>query len=68
MRVTPKEISALNDIYKYWLNVYKDQTVDVSTVVIYFSNGGSDVCDKPCFRQHCTVVKSKMKCTSKLHS
>jgi len=42
---------APNDIHRHLLNVYGDQTVDVSTVrqwVARFSSGDSDVKDKPC--------------------
>jgi transposase len=41
---------APNDIHRRLLNVYGDQTVDVSTVrrwVARFSSGDSDVKDKP---------------------
>jgi len=41
---------ALSDIHRHLLNVYRDQTVDVSTVrqwVARFSSGDSDVKDKP---------------------
>jgi len=43
--------NAPNDIHRRLLNVYGDQTVDVSTVrrwVARFSSGDSDVQDKPC--------------------
>jgi len=48
-----------NDIKWSLLNVHGHQTVDVSTVswwVVCFSNGDSDVKDKPCSRQLCTAV------------
>ena len=38
------------DIHQYLLNVYGDQTVDVSTVrqwVVHFSSGDCDVKEKP---------------------
>jgi len=41
---------APNDIHQHLLNVYGDQTVDVSTVrqwVARFSSGGSNMTDKP---------------------
>jgi len=44
------EKNAPNDIHRRLLNVYGDQTVDVSTVrrwVARFSRGDSDVQDKP---------------------
>ena len=44
------EKNAPNDIHQRLLNVYGDQTVDVSTVrrwVARFSSGDSDVQDKP---------------------
>jgi len=50
---------APNDIHRRLLNIYRDQTVDVSTVrqwVARFSSGGSDVKDKPCSRRLCTAV------------
>jgi len=50
---------APNDIHRRLLNVYGDQTVDVSTVrrwVACFSSGDSDVKDKPRSGQPCTAV------------
>ena len=50
---------APNDIHRRLLNVYGDQTVDVSTVrrwVACFSSGDSDVKDKPCSGHPCTTV------------
>ena len=50
------------DIHQCLLNVYGDQTVDVSTVrqwVVHFSSGNSDVKDKPCSGQPCTAVTMK---------
>jgi len=50
---------APNDIHRHLLNVYGDQTVDVSTVrwwVAHFSSGDSDVKDKPRSRRPCTAV------------
>jgi len=48
-----------NDIHRRLLNVYGDQTVDVSTVrrwVERFSSGESDVKDKPPSGRPCTAV------------
>jgi len=50
---------APNDIYRRLLNVYRDQTVDVSTVklcMVHFSSGNSDVKGKPRSGWPCTVV------------
>ena len=50
---------APNDIHRHLLNVYGDQTVDVSTVrqwVARFSSGDSDMKDKPCSGRPCTAV------------
>jgi len=50
---------APNDIHRHLLNVYGDQTVDVSTMrrwVARFSSGNSDVKDKPHSRRPCTAV------------
>ena len=50
---------ALNDIHRCLLNVYGDQTVDVSIVrrwVAHFSSGDSDRKDKPCSGRPCTAV------------
>jgi len=50
---------APNDIHRRLLNVYGDQTVDVSTVrrwVACFSSGNSDVKDKPRSGRPCTAV------------
>jgi len=50
---------APNDIHQRLLNVYGEQTVDVSTVrrwVARFSSGNSDVKDKPHSRWPCTAV------------
>jgi len=50
---------APNDIHRRLLNVYGDQTVDVSTVrrwVVHFSSGDSDVKDKPRSGRQCTAV------------
>jgi len=50
---------APNDIHRRLLNVYGDQTVDVSTVrrwVARFSSGDSDVKDKPRSGRPCTAV------------
>ena len=41
------------------LNIYRDQTVDVSTErrwVVYFNSGDSSVKDKPCSGLPCTAV------------
>jgi hypothetical protein len=51
--------TAPNDIKRHLLNVYGDQTVDVSTVrgwVVRFSSGDSDVRDRPCSERPCTAV------------
>ena len=48
-----------SDIHRHLLNVYGDQTVDVSTVrrwVARFSSGDSDVKDKPRSGRPCTAV------------
>jgi len=53
------EKMAPSDIHRRLLNVYGDQTVDVSTVrqwVALFSSGNSDVKDKPRSRRPCTAV------------
>jgi hypothetical protein len=50
---------APNDIHRRLLNVYGDQTVDVSTVrrwVARFSSGDSDVKDKPRSKRPRTAV------------
>ena len=50
---------APSDIHRRLLNVYGDQTVDVSTVrqwVACFSSGDSDVQDKPRSGRPCTSV------------
>jgi len=50
---------APNDIHRCLLNIYGDQTVDVSTVrqwVVCFSSGDSDVKDKPHSGWPCTAV------------
>ena len=50
---------APNDIHRRLLNVYGDQTVDVSKVrqwVAHFSSGNSDVQDKPRSKRPCTAV------------
>ena len=54
-----QEKIAHNDINRHFLNVYGDQTVDVSTVrrwVARFSSGDSDVKDKPRSGLPCTAV------------
>jgi len=54
-----EEKIAPNDIHRRLLNVYGDQTVDVSTArqwVAHFSSGDSDVKDKPCSGRSCTAV------------
>jgi hypothetical protein len=51
--------TAPNDIKRRLLNVYGDQTVDLSTVrgwVVRFSSGDSDVRDRPRSGRHCTAV------------
>jgi len=51
--------TAPNDIHRRLLNVYGDQTVDVSTVrrwVARFCSGDSDVKDKPRSGRPCTAV------------
>jgi len=53
---------ASTDIYQCLLNVYGDQTVDVSTVrwwVGHFSSGNSDVNNKPHSGQPHTAVTSQ---------
>ena len=48
------EKTAPNDIHRRLLNVYGDQTVDVSTArrwVAHFSSGNGDVKDEPRFGQ-----------------
>jgi len=55
---------APNDIHRRLLNVYGDQTVDVSTVrrwVVRFSSGDSDVKDKPRSGRPCTAVTPRNK-------
>jgi len=50
---------APSDTHRRLMNVYGDQTVDVSTVrrwVACFSSGDSDVNDKPRSGQPCTAV------------
>ena len=50
---------APSDIHRRLLNVYGDQTLDVSTVrrwVAHFSSGDSDVKDKPRSRRPRTAV------------
>ena len=50
---------APNDIHQWLLNVYRDQTVDVSAArqwVVRFSSGNSDVKDKPRSGRPCTAV------------
>jgi len=50
---------APSDIHRRLLNIYGDQTVDVSTVrrwVARFSSGDSDVKDKPRSGRPCTAV------------
>ena len=50
---------APNDIHQRLLNVYGDQTVDVSTVrrrVARFSSGDGEVKDKPRSGRPCTAV------------
>ena len=50
---------APSDIHRCLLNVYRDQTVDVSTVrqwVARFSSGDSDMKDKPCSGRPCTAI------------
>ena len=50
---------AHNDIYQRLLNVYGDQTVDISTVrqwVACFCSADSDIKDKPHPGQPCTAV------------
>jgi len=49
------EKMAPSDIHQCLTDVSGDQPVDVSTVrrwMVPFSNGDSDVKDKPCFRWH----------------
>ena len=53
------EKMAPTDIHWCLLNIYGDQTVDVSTVrlfVFHFSGGNSDMKDKSCSRQWCRAV------------
>ena len=53
------EKMALITIHLCLLNIYRDQTVNVSTVkqwVLHFSSGNSDVKDEPCSRWPCTAV------------
>jgi len=53
---------APNDIHRFLLNVYGDQTVDVSTMrrwVARFSSGDSNVKDKPRAGQPCTAVRPR---------
>ena len=53
------EKMAPNDIHQRLLNIYGDQTVDVSTVrrwVARFSSGDSNVKDRPRSGQPCTAV------------
>ena len=50
---------APNDIHRHLMNVYGDQTVDVSIVrwwVACFSSDDSDMKDKPHSRRPCTTV------------
>ena len=52
-------IPAPSDIHRCLLNIYRDQTVDVSTVrewVACFSSGNNDVKGKPCSGWPCTAV------------
>jgi hypothetical protein len=52
---------APTDIHQHLLNVYRDQTVDVSTVrwwVVCFSSGDSDVRERPHSGQTCNFVPS----------
>jgi len=54
-----EEKIAPNDIHRRLLNVYGDQTVDVSTVrrwVARFSSGDSDMEDKPHSGWSCTAL------------
>ena len=47
------------DIHQHFVNIYGDQTLDVSTMrqwVVCFSGGNSSVKGKPCPRWPCTVV------------
>jgi hypothetical protein len=58
------EKMAPNDIHWCLLNVYGDQTVDVSTVrqwVARFSSGDSEVKDSPHFKLPCTTVTPQNK-------
>ena len=51
-----------SDIHQLLLNIYGDQTVDMSTArqcVVHFSSGGSNVKDKPCSGQICAAVMPK---------
>jgi hypothetical protein len=53
---------APNDIHRCLLNVYGDQTVDVSSVrrwVVRFSSGDSEVKDKLHFELSCTAIISR---------
>jgi len=55
---------APNDIHRRLLNVYGDQTVNVSIVrrwVACFSSGDSDVKDKPRSGRPCTIVTPRNK-------
>jgi len=54
------EKMAAIDIHSCLLNVYGNQTVDMSTVrqwVVHHSSGDSDVKDKPCFRYLCRLLQ-----------
>jgi hypothetical protein len=58
---------APNDIHRCLLNVYGDQTVDVSTVrrwVARFSSGNSDVKDKPHSGWPCQEMKRVLNSSS----
>ena len=55
------EKMAPTDIHQHLLNIYGDQTVDVSTVrqwVVCFSSGDSDVEEEPCLRQPCRFLQA----------
>jgi len=57
-----KKTKALTDIHWHLLNVFEDQTVDMSTVrcwVVHFNSGNGDVKDKPCSGCLCTAVTTK---------
>ena len=47
------------DIHRHLLNIYEDQTVNMSAVrwwVVRFSSGDGNMKDKPCSGQPCTAV------------